>query len=158
MVGKLASTKESWIIGQLEDASLSARQRAVFDLWMQWKGDSQMPSTEHCEAMNLPYEIIPYMAIGEVRHDPFAIYTRLAGTAMEAAAGWTYQGSSVAGKDGTEGAYKRFKTCVETGEPYFFEGPLTWSPLDYKDYSSLVLPFADKDGNVVRVMMIYEFF
>jgi hypothetical protein len=59
--------------------------------------------------------------------------------------------------DGFQAQLSRFKWMQENRQPYFSVAPLTFSHRTYKTYNAVTLPFADPEGKVLRIVVVFDF-
>ena len=51
----------------------------------------------------------------------------------------------------------RFDWAVANRQPYWYQGSLAFSVNDFKQFSVLVLPFAEPDLPVSRLLCVFDF-
>ncbi len=146
----------------IEDPSLdeivAPSQRAFFEYWRGLPRGKRAPSSKLWNPLDLPVKFLPQMGIIKIEGTPPLFFVHLAGTAVVDAVGHDFTGAEFTSVQGSEGALKRSQRVYEHAQPYLWEGPLTWSHRDYKQYSTLALPFENDDGEIVMILQAYEFF
>jgi hypothetical protein len=147
-----------WIRPVTDPAALySDLHLATFQNWNESRGGNTVPGIEALDPLSMPRRILPHMIVVQPLPDDGTYKIQLVGTKLADAIGRDITGVVIRPKDGFQGAVHRFKWLQENHQPYFAVAPLTFTHRDYKTYNTLTLPFANSEGEVVRIVSVIEF-
>ncbi|MFZ1991399.1 MAG: hypothetical protein WAW96_16695, partial [Alphaproteobacteria bacterium] len=116
-----------------------------------------IPLASSINPLQLPRALLPYLMLISVEEGPKKLLFRVVGTGIAEAIGFDPTGKFGEDVQGAGPTNERIYATMQTKKPYFYGGPLIWSSKDYKSYRSLVMPFGDEAGNVVRFLSYMEF-
>jgi hypothetical protein len=132
-------------------------QRAVFEYWMASRDGTGLPPPARIDPVDLPRGSLPFILVKEHETDSGRYRTRLAGTAFRDASGFDGTHLYSDQLSGNAGTLDRFNWAVANRQPYWYQGSLAFSAKDYKQFSVLVLPFADPEQPVSRLVCVFDF-
>ncbi len=96
---------------------------------------------------------LPATALYDVLDEPPFFRVRLAGEDYHRAAGGPIKGVTAQDFPHTSPIFARFRWAVDNRRPYMvIDLPLLWAGKEYILFSSLVMPLADEDGTIVRLV------
>ncbi|MCR9072002.1 MAG: PAS domain-containing protein [Alphaproteobacteria bacterium] len=146
-------------IRPLEDPTQlhDVHQRAVFEFWLAARTDEDMPPPARIDPIELPKGSLPMILVKECEASTGRYRTRLAGTAFREATGFDGTHLYSDSLDGSAGTVDRFNWAVGERKPYWYQGSLAFSTNDLKQFSVLVLPFAEPDQPVTRLLCVFDF-
>ena len=131
--------------------------RTALKFWLEAKCDHRLPPASAINPVKLPRALLSRLIVVSVEPGPKRLRFRLVGTAIVDAVGYDFTGRFGEDVEGAGPTNERFYRTMETKTPYFYGGPLTWSPFDFKRYKSLVMPFGDEQNAVVRFLSYTQF-
>lgn len=160
MRGRAPRTHDGVWIRPLEDPTLLSdrQQRAVFEYWLSVRTTADdLPTPDRIDPLDLPRGSLPVIMVKEHEIDSGRYRTRLAGTEFRQASG--FDGTNVYSDQltGNAGTIDRFDWAVANRQPYWYQGSLAFGANDLKQFSVLVLPFAEPDRPVSRLMCVFDF-
>ena len=159
MLKRSPRTHDGVWVRPLEDPTLltDQHQRAVFEDWLALRADTDLPGPEHIDPVALPRGSLPVILVKECEADTGRYRTRLAGTAFRDASG--FDGTHLYTDDikGSAGTLERFGWAVANRKPYWYQGSMAFGTKDYKQFSVLVLPFAETGQPVCRLVCVFDF-
>jgi hypothetical protein len=128
---------------------LSHEQKVFYDYWLELKRDRLMPMRADFNPMKHP-RIAAFLSLEDVTYDPVRFQVRLVGggTSSKRAS----KGEYLDEIPGTNYIVKMLKQMVERKAPYFYASKINWDERNFKNYSSLIVPFSD-DGERVTLCM-----
>ncbi|WPZ36279.1 PAS domain-containing protein [Thalassobaculum sp. OXR-137] len=151
--------REGLWLRPLEDPTLlrDRHQRAMFEYWLAARDGADLPLPSRIDPVELPRGCLPYIMVKEHEPGTGRYRTRLTGTAFRDASG--FDGTNLYSDEilGNAGTLERFNWAVANRQPYWYQGPLSFSVFDYKKFSALVLPFADPGQPVTRLVAVFDF-
>ncbi len=96
---------------------------------------------------------LPATALYDVLDEPPFFRVRLAGEDYRRAAGGSIKGVTARDFPHTAPIFARFRWAVDNRRPYIVvDLPLLWAGKEYILFSSLVMPLADEEGTIVRLV------
>jgi len=131
--------------------------RVAFQFWLDAKKDRLLPPDWAIDPLSLPRPLLPWLFVVAVEPGPKRLRFRLAGTAVVNAIGYELKGKYSEDLEGAEARIERIYAAIETKTPYFYGGPLVWSPMNFKFYKSLIMPFGNEASEVTRFLGYTEF-
>ena len=131
--------------------------RVALQFWLDAKGEGILPPATAIDPLKIPRQLLPTLVVVSVEPGPKRLKFRLAGTAMVSATGVDLTGKFSEDVEGAEGTTQRVYAAIKSKTPYFYGGPLIWSPKDFKSYKALVMPFGNDAGEVTRFLGYNEF-
>lgn len=144
--------------GQKASADLSSdAMREMHAFWLSHRNGDNIPHADVIDPLALPRGALPWIVLTDVEHHPLRFKFRLVGTQIVESEGQNFAGYYADEMPGMETQIRRFSWCVENRRPYFATSRLTFSPMDYKSYDVLGLPFADAGGRVTRILFVMSF-
>ena len=156
---RASHTHDSLWIRPLEDPTLltNTHQRAVFEYWLASRAGTELPPPSRIDPVALPRGSLPFIIVKECEADTGRYRTRLTGTAFRDAAG--FDGTNLYSDQivGNSGTMERFDWAVANRQPYWYQGPQSFSAFDFRLFSALVVPFADPGGPVSRLVGVLDF-
>ena len=130
--------------------------KEAYRYWLAAKGARELPPHTAIVPENLPRAMLANLSIINVEEKGQFRY-RLIGTLVIRAWGEDLTGRLATDvKDGEEMA-KRMANCVKARKPYYAQGPLKFAVYDFRSYRVLVMPFADAQNAVSRLLVYNEF-
>ena len=133
-----------------------ANQRALFQYWVNFHRNGNLPSPDLINPLAFPKEALPFLVIEEFEPDTGRFRTRLAGTGYRDAVGYESTNLRTDETPGAGEASARLAWCVEARQPYWYRGPFTFSSRPWTMFSVLCLPFAPAEGSVSRVLCVFD--
>ena len=133
------------------------RFHAALSYWLNQRAGRELPLASAIDPLRLPRPLLPFLMMISVEPGPKRLLFRLVGTGVVEAIGYDPTGKFGEDVEGAGPTNERFLATLETKTPYIYGGPLIWSSNDYKSYQSVVMPFGDEAGNVVRFLSYTEF-
>ena len=154
----LHSLPNIWIRPLTDPAVLFCKlHRTIFEYWHESRGDAVLPGVEAMDPLSMPRSVMPHLTIIGPLPDGGTYKVRLVGTKLVNTVGFDHTGIVMHPDDGFQAQLSRFKWMEENRQPYFSVAPLTFSHRTYKTYNAVALPFADPEGKVVRIVVVFDF-
>ena len=148
----------SFLIENVQMTDLPEGQfRVALQFWLDAKKDSILPPDWAIDPLRLPRGLLPSLLVVSVEPGPKRLRFRLAGTTMVNAIGFELTGKFSEDIEGAEGTTQRAYAAIESKSPYFYGGPLVWSPKDFNSYKALIMPFGNDVNEVTRLLGYTEF-
>jgi hypothetical protein len=122
--------------------------RDFYRYWRRLAGNRQMPETVEVDPVQIPRHVLPNICVVDVQPDDRFRY-RVAGTRLVEGCGVEITGKYADEMVGSDGVEQRYRRAVRSRKPYHCIGPLTWSPLSYKHYETVVCPLSDPASGCV---------
>lgn len=133
----------------LPEASVHAE---LYRLWLGKRRGERLPGRRDFDPVEMP-QLLPYLTLFDVEHEPLRFRIRLVGTAIVGAMGRDTTGLYLDALDRIEDVARRARELVLARRPFYHSGlPLTWTHRDYRTYSVLGLPLAN-DGETVDMLL-----
>ncbi len=135
------------------------RFREFFDYWVSKAPPGKLPGRQHIDPLDIP-KLLPGLALFDVHREGkrYRFRWRLIGTALVDAMGADHTGRFV---DEVvlvtvkyEAVHKVFSEIIRTGQPNYWETPVTQSGRDFISLHRLALPLAT-DGETVDMIIGY---
>ena len=120
--------------------------------WFAARGDRDVPCVQafHPRVMG---RHLSATALYDVLDEPPFFRVRLAGEDYRRAAGGSIKGVTAGDFPHTSPIFARFRWAVDNRRPYMvIDLPLLWAGKEYVLFSSLVMPLADEDGRIIRLV------
>lgn len=154
----MAKSEVSFFIPNASLADMPNEQfHAALSFWFDHQAARALPLASLIHPGRLPRRLLPFLVMISVEPGPKRLLFRLVGTGVVDAIGYDPTGKFGEDIEGAGPTNERFFATLETKKPYFYGGPLIWSSKDYKSYRSVVMPFGDEAGTVVRFLSYTEF-
>lgn len=129
--------------------------RDLFQYWLGLKSGSKVPEAKVFQLVDIPH-LVADILIAEYCGQ--RIRYRYSGTNYNMETGQDLTGLYIDELCNVDDIEERAHTCRETGKPFLVSGhPVTWTSKDFKTYSTLVLPLANAEGNVTRLVYLLTF-
>jgi len=131
--------------------------RRAYQFWLEAKGSEELPLISGIKPSKIPKEILARVALAGVEEGAKRFRIRLVGTGTVRDVG--FDATNTMGEDieGGDEIIRIHEQCVETRGPIFAQGRASWSPHDFKNYATLLLPFIDCSGAIKRILSYVEF-
>jgi hypothetical protein len=151
-------TIQSHLIRPFTDIDLlsDSNQRALFEYWLKFCNVPDIPSPDRIDALAFPRRALPFLVVEEFEPDTRRFRTRLAGTAYRDAVGYESTNRRTDETPGAAEASARLAWTVEARQPYWYQGPFTFSARPWTTFSVLGLPFAHPGEPVSRVLCVFD--
>lgn len=129
--------------------------REIYGYWLSLKVDDQIPQVEAFQLTDIPH-LAPNIVINDFCGQ--RVRYRYSGSNFVTETGDDPTGQYMDEIPRIEDILERALNCRETGEPFLvFDHPVTWSSMDYKAYSTIVVPLANAEGKVTRLVYYLAF-
>ena len=129
--------------------------RDFFKYWLELTANSKVPSADAFDLLELAHLVAD---ISVVDCDQPRIRIRYSGAGFIAETGQDLTGLYMDEIGSFEDMHKRAQTCRDNGKPYVvMDHPVTWTSMDHKHYSTLVVPLTNAEGNVVQLIYIMTY-
>jgi hypothetical protein len=133
----------------------SDAQKAMYEYWLQARGNGQLPPKTALDPVEFPRDALPVLVVVEpVGEDDFRV--RITGTGIRAATGRDFTGKKVSQFAGADAARERMIKCRDHGAAYFVGGSADWSRKPDKFFTALALPFGTP-SRVERILLVFNF-
>jgi hypothetical protein len=132
-------------------------QKPLIDLWNYWnskRGIRRMPARADLNPADIP-EILPYIYLLDVLHEPVRFRARLLGTSVRDFIGRDATGVMLDEKlygDETEDALSILRIVVDTKAPVGIWGPETLRETEWEEKEAIILPLSN-DGERVDMLL-----
>lgn len=131
--------------------------RLMFKLWQAKAVGGTLPSREDFDPRDL-VSTLPTVMLVDVEHEPLDFTVRLIGTDITHMMDRDPTGMRVIELRGGQGLFQRFEAATRRCSPYMVQDIPTPFPTEqYPTYSVLVLPLANKEGQVNMLIMNLHF-
>ncbi len=128
--------------------------RWLYRYWLDGRGSARFPPTRLIDPTRIRPDILPHLTLVGPEPESGRLKVRLSGSGLREATDRDYTGWYTDEVPGAKPLHRRFEWCRRTGRPYVYSGHVTWSPLTFKRYSVLALPFGQPDGTVERILLL----
>jgi len=128
----------------------SSKVKALYEYWELKRGSRPMPARADIDPAEIK-QLLPYIILADVHHDPLRIFFRLAGTAVVEAAGRDLTGQwlhEAVVDGGVELWMRNYSRLVESRRPVFGRTRATMKADDVRVFEWVMLPLSS-DGKVV---------
>lgn len=129
--------------------------RDLYEYWLSLKGDDQVPRVEAFQLLDIPHLVANILIVEFCGQ---RMRCRYCGSSYVRETGRDPTGLFVDEFHDVDDILERAQNCRETGTPFLvFDHPVTWTSRAFKNYSTVVLPLANAEGNVTRLVYILTF-
>lgn len=126
--------------------------RDVFQYWLGLRIDGRVPLVSAFDLLDLSSHV-PNIVIADCHET--RIKFRYSGEGFNVETGQDLTGIHMDELSSFDDIRERAEICKITGEPYVVtDHPVTWTSQNFKSYSTLAVPLADADGNIVRIVYV----
>ena len=139
------------------EALPNERFREAYRFWLDLKGDRELPHDSQISLTNLPAGKASRYAIIGVEGMPRRYHYRLLGSMVTRAWGEDFSGRYADEMPNGHEMIERMELCVKSRKPYYSQGPLKYAVFDFRSFEVLVMPFADQDNAVSKLLVYNEF-
>ena len=146
-----------FVVGVTPEQLPNDQFRQAYKFWLDARGADMVPLVPAIDPLKLPKNLLPDLSIISVEEGPKRFWVRLVGTRIVRAIDLDLTNTWGDDVPGGEEVRQGFERCIESRMPYYSEGPTIWSTNDYKTYHSLLLPFADAQGTIKRLLTYLQF-
>ena len=144
-------------IGFSSDDLRSDGQRAIYAWYNRQTKNGDIPKRSNFDPMDFP-KYLPFLVLVDVEEAPRRYHVRLVGTNVVDARGRDGTGDYFDEVEGAELAVKRAEAIIESRQAQFETNvPMTWSPKDFRFYSTLSLPLSSDGTKVDKIMYCLDF-
>lgn len=133
--------------------------RAALAYWRSKRRGDGPPFRADLEPAEIP-RLLPHLILEEVRRDPWDFRYRLVGTSVRehSRSDWTGKwASDMPGQDEASAVYRVARWAAETGRPVIYRPPYVGPHKEFKHCEAAVMPWADAEGVVDRVLVAVDF-
>ncbi|SDF92539.1 hypothetical protein [Thalassobaculum litoreum] len=129
----------------------------LFRYWQDSHLGGGLPSPDCIDPLAFPTAALPFLVLEEYERDTRRFRTRLTGTAYRDAVGYESTNRRTDETPGGHAAAERLHWIVEASQPYWYQGPFSFSARPWTAFSVLSLPFGRIDEPVSRVLCVFDF-
>ena len=136
----------------------SPRVKALYAYWLGKRGERRMPSRDDIDPAEIK-DLLPYVILTDVHHDPLRVQFRLAGTAVTEAAGrdltgkWMHAVPRDGGLEGWKASYLRLtRQCA----PVFGRTRATVRPGIERTFEWIMLPLSSDGVTVDKTLELED--
>lgn len=136
----------------------STRVRTLHAYWNAKRGSRPMPARADIDPAEIK-QLLPYILLADLHHDPLRVFYRLVGTGIVEAAKCDLTGHWLheVDLDGNTPAWERvYRRVAETRAPVFGQTRAAVRPGDSRLFQWVVLPLSDDGAAVDRVLELED--
>ena len=131
-----------------------SRLRHLYDYWAAKRGSRRAPTRADIDPLDIP-DLLPYLTLVDVLHDPLRFRYRLVGTAVVEALGRDATGrfadKRLLGTSADE-IIRTFERHVRECRPFHRRSSLTWRDRGWLIVDAIDLPLIDASGRVAIIL------
>jgi hypothetical protein len=133
--------------------------RAAVAYWESKRAGKGPPLSRSFDPLELP-RLLPHLMLKDVRRDPWDFRYRVVGTVVREHSRHNWTGkwmSEVEGQGAGSTVFRVMRWVSEGGTPAIFRPPYVGPHKEFKYCEAAVMPWADADGLVDRVLVAVDF-